>query len=324
MTTRERFKAVMSFKEVDRIPVIEWASWWDKTLNRWRKEGLPAHLNNAQDIMEYLGLDVHKQFWPPTVHGPGYMSELTDEGYNKIRPHILHNEAVSWFKAEIEEWAYKQQNQGVPIWLTLEGFFWFPRKLMGIEEHLYAFYDTPELMHRINEDLLAFNLKKLDEFCELCIPDFITMAEDMSYNHGPMISQALFEEFMAPYYRKLMKKTKEYGIDVIIDSDGDITQLIPWFEELGAAGFLPLERQSKVDVAAIRERHPGLCLLGGFDKTVMHLGEEAMRKEFERLLPTIKQGGFIPSCDHQTPPQVSFGDYRLYVSLLKEYAILLH
>jgi len=313
----------MSFKEVDRIPIIEWASWWDKTLNRWRAEGLPTQLKTDQDIMEYLGLDVHKQFWTPTskgsAHGHNAIGNLTMENYKDLRPHILPDEAVSWFKEDIQAWADKQRNEGVPIWLTMDGFFWFPRGLMGIEKHLYAFYDEPELMHRINEDLLAFHLAKLDEFCAICVPDFITVAEDMSYNHGPMISEALFEEFMAPYYRKLMKRIKEYGIDVIIDSDGDINPLIPWFEGLGAAGFLPLERQSKVDVVAIREKHPRLCLIGGFDKTVMHLGEAAMRKEFERLLPVIKQGGFVPSCDHQTPPQVSFEDYRLYVSLLWEY-----
>ncbi len=35
----------------------------------------------------------------------------------------------------------------------------FPRTLLGIESHLYAFYDRPALMHRINSDLAEFNLK---------------------------------------------------------------------------------------------------------------------------------------------------------------------
>ena len=45
-----------------------------------------------------------------------------------------------------------------------------------------------------------------------------------------------------------------------------------------------------------------------------------MRKEFERLLPSIKNGRFIPSVDHQTPPDVTLDNYRIYVKLLKEYA----
>jgi uroporphyrinogen-III decarboxylase len=60
-------------------------------------------------------------------------------------------------------------------------------------------------------------------------------------------------------------------------------------------------------------------MIGGFDKTVMHLGEARIRQEFERLMPAVKSGYFIPSCDHQTPPGVSLEDYKLYVRLLKEY-----
>ena len=31
----------MAFQPVDRLPRWEWAMWWDKTLARWRSEGLP-------------------------------------------------------------------------------------------------------------------------------------------------------------------------------------------------------------------------------------------------------------------------------------------
>jgi hypothetical protein len=34
----------------------------------------------------------------------------------------------------------------------------------------------------------------------------------------------------------------------------------------------------------------------------------------------MRSGGYIPSVDHQTPPEVSLDDYRLYLQLLKEYA----
>ena len=44
-----------------------------------------------------------------------------------------------------------------------------------------------------------------------------------------------------------------------------------------------------------------------------------MRAEFERLVPLMKRGGFIPSVDHQTPPGVSLEEYGVYLRLLKEY-----
>ena len=39
-----------------------------------------------------------------------------------------------------------------------------------------------------------------------------------------------------------------------------------------------------------------------------------MRAEFERLVPLMKTGGFIPSVDHQTPPGVSLEQYRVYLA----------
>ena len=60
--------------------------------------------------------------------------------------------------------------------------------------------------------------------------------------------------------------------------------------------------------------------IGHFDKMTMDKGEDAMRAEFERLLPTAAQGGFLISCDHQTPPGVSCENYRIYLSLFAAYA----
>ena len=70
----------------------------------------------------------------------------------------------------------------------------------------------------------------------------------------------------------------------------------------------------------LRELYPEFLFIGGFDKMTMPRGEEAMRAEFERLLPAMRSGGFVPSCDHQTPPSVSLENYHIYVRLMKEYA----
>lgn len=51
----------------------------------------------------------------------------------------------------------------------------------------------------------------------------------------------------------------------------------------------------------------------------MDQGEEAMRAEFERLMPLMTSGGFVPSVDHQTPPHVTIEQYRVDRRLLDEY-----
>ena len=60
-------------------------------------------------------------------------------------------------------------------------------------------------------------------------------------------------------------------------------------------------------------------MVGHFDKMTMNRGEQAMRAEFERLLPVMRSGGYIPSVDHQTPPGVSLENYKIYIRLFQEY-----
>jgi hypothetical protein len=325
MTHVERLNAVMNFEPVDRYPRIEWAGYWGPSTDRWREEGLDPTVEGAEPIREHLGLDPYSQFWMapgsaetprPTHHGSGILKNEAD--YEALH-HTLYIEPD--FQAKRFQRVRVQNAAGDRvIWISFDGFFWYPRKLFGIEGHLFAFYDHPELMHRMNRELLEYNLRLLDGFCEqVCVPQFMTVAEDMSYNHGPMLSKALFDEFLAPYYKPLVAALRERGIRVFVDSDGDVEPLIPWLKEVGVEGILPLERMAGVDVAHIRAQHPKWLMIGAYDKMVMKHGEEAMQTEFERLAPTMHGGGFIPSVDHQTPPDVSFDNYRIYLKLLALY-----
>ncbi len=85
-------------------------------------------------------------------------------------------------------------------------------------------------------------------------------------------------------------------------------------------GILPLERQAGVDIAALRREHPSMKFIGHFDKMTMGKAEAAMRAEFERLLPTAAKGGFLISCDYQTPPGVSYVQYIESLELFRRYA----
>jgi hypothetical protein len=320
----ERFRAVMNFQPVDRLPRWEWAMWWDKTIERWRGEGLPRRLDSVFDIAQYFGLDPYQQFWfsttDPTIaavqhHVEGIVSNMDD--YRKVRDRLFpdHRAAID----SMRPWAARQARGEAVVWITLEGYFWFPRTLMGFTKISLAFYDQPDLLHRMNQELTDFNLRIVEQVAETCVPTFVTIAEDMSYNHGPMISEGHFREFVAPYYRRLVPRLQELGAIVLVDTDGDVTRMVPWLLGEGIHGVLPLERQAKVDGMALRNRFPTLRVVGHYDKMVLNRGEAAVRGEFERLLPLMQSGGFIPSVDHQTPPGVSLDEYRGYLRLLREY-----
>jgi len=326
MTPRERFQAILAFERPDdRLPMIEWAAWWDKTLDRWRGEGLPQHATR-EDAIAHFGLDRLDNIAAvprsadcpkPAHHGAGLIKD--EAGYEAILPCLYTDKRIDEVKQKALAIRELHEQGTVIVRLWLDGYFWFPRTIFGIERHLYAFYDAPDLMHRMNADLTEFNLRVIDELFPILNPDMVGFAEDMSYNHGPMLSHEAFTEFLVPYYRTVIPRIKEFGTPVLIDSDGDITTMIPWMREAGIEGVYPLERQAGVDIASIRRRYPEFLMLGGYDKMVMSRDEEAMRGEFERILPVMQSGGYINSVDHQTPPGVSYENYRIYARLLEEY-----
>ena len=327
MTNVERFLCVLNGKmPTDRLPVIEWATWWNLTLDRWANEGFERNLEEGERFRR-LGLDEQKQYWlrhtlrtcpRPQKQGGGIMEDEDD--YEKIKPFLYPLDGVNPVIESMKAIKPRHDAGEVALWYTLDGAFWFPRTLFGIEGHLYSFYDEPELYHRIIDDLADFHLDQLEKIYAVCTPEFMTIAEDMSYNHGPMLSEKLFNEFLAPYYNRVVPYIHAHGTRVIVDSDGDVSEMVPWLERVGVDGILPLEYQAGVDIARLRRDHPDFIMVGGFNKLIMKDGEAAMRREFERILPTMKSGGYIPGVDHQTPPDVSLENYRIYVRLLKEYA----
>lgn len=327
MKNVERFKRVMEFQPVDRLPEIEWATWWNLTIERWWEEGLPKSLDSVGKIRDYFGQDSQEQMVvkaltdkcpQPEFHGAGIIK--TKEDYDRMKPYLYSKENfLSPVKETVKQWSKQQKDGDTVIWVSLQGYFWWPRVLLGIERHLFAFYDQPELMHEINQDVTDFNIWAIEEMINFVQPTFMTFFEDLSYNHGPMLSKRSFDEFLAPYYHQIIPVLEKHDIIPIIDSDGDITRLIPWFQSVGIRGILPLERMAGVDVNELRDMYPDFILIGGYDKTVMKNGEAAMRAEFERLLPAMRKGGFIPSVDHQTPPDVSMDNYYIYLKLLDEY-----
>lgn len=324
MTASERFGNLVKGKPIDRLPVIEWAPYWDKTVERWRGEGLPDNLN-VWEVQSYFGLDrcmewgyspISAETPKPAFYGDGIIRNEAD--YERILPTLYPDISIPKEDAETFK---RDREKGDAIWhYQFLGFFWYPRDLFGIEHHLFSFYDEPDLYKRICADYVKWIKRMIEMIGNTFRFDYINIAEDMSYNNGSMISKETFDEFLAPSYREIFPLIQKLGIPVFIDSDGDITDAVDWYAGVGADGMFPLEVQAGADVADYIKKQPQMTFFGHFDKMCMKFGEEAMRKEFERLLPSCIAGKVIPAVDHQTPPDVSIENYRTYVRLLKEYA----
>ena len=136
----------------------------------------------------------------------------------------------------------------------------------------------------------------------------------MCYRAGPLISPAMFRAFILPRYRRIMDLVRSRGVHAIfVDSDGDVSQLIPLWLEAGINGVYPMEVAAGMDVVALRREYGrDLRMTGGIDKRVLAEGREAIDRELAAKLPLAQEGGYIPHIDHAIPHDVPYENFAYF------------
>ena len=211
------------------------------------------------------------------------------------------------------------QGSGRAVFSNGGSYFGFLNEHMGTERLMTAYFDAPDFVHAVNDMLCVLCEQALRTVLPEFALDFVGYHEDMAYRNGSIISPEMFGEFMSPYYRRVRDAWAPHGVDVhIMDSDGDIRQLIPLWLDCGVNVFTPMEVAAGMDVLALREQYGRqIGMMGGFDKRILAAGRGAIRAEVERLRPVIEEGGYVPSCDHGVPPDVPWDHYKYFVDCLK-------
>jgi hypothetical protein len=189
------------------------------------------------------------------------------------------------------------------------GFFGSLRFLVGEPLIYYLYYDQPALIRDMVSHLTELWLAIAEEVTSMAEFDACYFFEDMAGKQGPLIGPALFREFMMPSYRRLLSFARSRGVrHHIVDTDGNVGELIPLFLECGMTGMLPFEVRAGNDIERIRARYPRLQILGGVDKTALQ-GRPRIDAELEKVARMMRGGGYIPFVDHAYPPDISYADF---------------
>ena len=200
------------------------------------------------------------------------------------------------------------------------GGYMYLRSLIGPEKLFYAFIDKPDLIHDCMKtwfELADYVVSRHQEYVTI---DEVFFGEDICYNHGSLISPDMMKEFLFPYYQQLISNIKTRQIDkdrhlyVQIDTDGFATPVIEVYQkEIGMDVMSPFEVASGSDVVEIGKQYPSLVMTGGIDKRVLAESKDAIDKHLEYILPDMrKRGGYIPTCDHGVPEEVTLENYMHY------------
>jgi uroporphyrinogen decarboxylase len=255
------------------------------------------------------------EFLAYPITGPGDLAWLRE----RLDPAHPGRVAPDWL-AEAE----RGRADGAVQFCNGGTYFAFLNEHMGTETLLTTYFDDPGFIHAVNDLLCRACEAALQRILPVYPLEALAYHEDMAFKNGPLISPAMFREFMTPYYRRIQALAEPAGIDLgVMDSDGDIRQLIPLWLECGINVFTPMEVAAGMDVVAVRREYgKTACFWGGFDKRILAAGPAEITAELERLRPVIEDGGFIPGCDHLVPPDVSFANYSHFIrSLMSLYGM---
>lgn len=210
--------------------------------------------------------------------------------------------------------------RGNPVVFHFSGPYWQLREWLGFELLSMMFYDDPDFVLEMIVFWQDYIGALMQNAFKYCVPDMVHISEDMAYKGYSMLSPAMCREFLLPVWQKWGEIIRANNIPLYaVDSDGFIGELIPLWIEAGVNACDPVEVAAGNDIVEFRKRFGrNMAYRGGVDKRAIAKGGQAIENEIRRIEPVIRDGGFIPGCDHGVPHDVSWPDYVNYVRLLSK------
>ena len=273
------------------------------------------------------GLELQKdgsELMPITIEGPA-KDRYT---WEKVKERLDVNADVSArLPDNFIEMCEESRRSNLPVYTgdLPAGFFGALREIMGLEPLMYMFYDDPDLISEMLDTLCDLWINVYTEIQKHAELDYVFIWEDMCSKSGPLISPALFREFLLPRYKRLtesLRKNSNLNIGnmplFMVDSDGDERPLVPLWLEGGVDIIFPWETQFGLDIVKVRQEYPTMGMMGGLNKHVLEFNRSQMDKELEKVPYMLERGYYIPCLDHGVTNAVSWDNYRYFYSRLKE------
>jgi uroporphyrinogen decarboxylase len=355
MTTHERFQRVYEHKTPDRVLITDW--YWESTIERWRKEGMPKDVSRGVTMDDYFGLDVVN--WIDLNAGPCFERKIIEEtatyvidedswGCTKkdfkpqsatiqhIDAKIKSPETWRFYKDRFTpsrdriNWSYLdtvyKSVRAKNGWLSIKpdcGFDQISTRMINSEIVLLAMAEDPEWIKEMCDTTADVALKLMDMVWDAGYTfDEVMLTDDMAYRNGLLFSKTMYHDIIRPYHERLINWAHGHGIKMHLHCCGFIKSLIPELIDVGFDCLNPLEVKAGMDLAEIKALFGDkLVLRGGFD--VQHWRQpDVVEEEIKKKLPAaMANGGYIFSSDHSVPDNVSLSDYKRIIEQVKKTGI---
>ena len=350
MNSKDRYWATTHFAPVDHP--FQWEMGpYEETLKRWRKEGLPEdsnwYLYGGYDRFEVAPVNPHlcpgfevetlkedevyeiyrdgdgvikkklKDVPPPAM--PQYLDYPLKgrEQWPDFRRRLNPNSPAR-FPPHWDSVKRQYGNRDFPLGINAGSLYGWLRNWMGVEGISYLLYDDRAFVEQAAEETADCILGVLDKALDGMQYDFAVFWEDMAGKGGPLISPRHYRHIFVPHYQRITDRLRQAGIEIMmLDSDGNVEDLIPIWLDLGIQFIYPMEVAAGMDVVALRKLYGhNLVIGGGMDKRILASTKAAIRDMVEEKIPLLREGGYVPGCDHAMPQDIPWENYLYYRQLI--------
>jgi hypothetical protein len=320
MNSRERFINVMRYEPVDRVPYFE-EGIRDEVIDVWKKQGLSENIqlsalfetDRREEIFPDMEPRPELKKWPVTIQ------DLKD--FKKyLNPSDPERMPENWYN-RIKE--YKNRDHVVMLRVH-RGFFlsmgvgdW-----SGFMEVIFKLKKDPDFVHKALAIQAEFCAALTDKILHEIDVDAAIFSEPIGGNDHPLMSPAMYVEFVLNSYVPVMNVLKRHGVEVFIfRTFGNSRILIPKILQYGFNCLWACEVNIEaMDYRNLRKEFGNdLRLIGGIDLDTLRKDKESIRKEIEnKVPPLLDQGGYIPLADGRIREDIPFENYVYYRQLLKK------
>ncbi len=176
-------------------------------------------------------------------------------------------------------------------------FFERPWKLRGMENLMCDYYEEPEKVHRLHDALAQSYCKYIAYAGKVLKPEGFWSSDDLGHQTGPMMSPAIFHEFMFPYYVRVAKAAHDNGMHFWLHSCGNNTPLLPDLVEAGLDIFHPVQKHTMIEKEVAERYGDRLTFLAGIDvqHALQEMTPDGVRCEVQFLIDTFDRpdGGML-------------------------------
>ncbi|MFI5381204.1 MAG: uroporphyrinogen decarboxylase family protein [Tepidisphaerales bacterium] len=334
LTSAERVMRVLRQEEPDRIPHFEWivdrnvreAICPGCTMEEFTvRMGLDAILTAPDFKKEQIGPSRWRNEWGMISEDSGEEHSVPLEGpiqsiedLRRYQPPDLH---APGRYASLERLVKRYKGQ-LAIGVHLNDVISIPRNLMGYENLLLAFGEQPELIRGLVEMSVETNLEMAKEVARRGA-DFAFTGDDYAANQSPLISPAMFREYLYPGLKRLFQGIRALGLPIIKHSDGNIMPLLDMILDAGIDCLDPIEPRAGMDMASLKKTYGRKIALKGNVDCAHTLSFGTEKQVVEETRQAIRNaadgGGLILSSSNSIHSGVKPGNYLAMWNAIRMY-----